>query len=163
MNSKLKKLRGEEHPGCLLCGPSHPRGMRLDFKLREDGGVEAVVKGSKALEGYRGILHGGVIAALLDSAMTNCLFARGVKGLTAELKIRYLRPVALRAPFLVRAFPERAYGNFYALKAELLQDEILKAKGTGKFLSFSKISLEQSARASGQDSSGCRPIRREAL
>lgn len=163
MNSKLKKLRGEEHPGCLLCGQSHPRGMKLDFELREDGSVEAMVRVSKALEGYRGMLHGGVIAALLDSAMTNCLFARGVKGLTAELKIRYLQPVALQAPFLVRAFPEKVYGHFYSLKAELLQEGILKSKGLGKFLSFSEIPIGPKIGASRRVSSGYRSISRRDL
>jgi acyl-coenzyme A thioesterase PaaI-like protein len=37
-----------------------------------DGGVEAHFDCSRIFEGYSHRIHGGVIAALLDGAMTNC-------------------------------------------------------------------------------------------
>lgn len=39
------------------------------------GGVSTVFRGDALLEGYPGLVHGGIICALVDGAMTNCLFS----------------------------------------------------------------------------------------
>jgi acyl-coenzyme A thioesterase PaaI-like protein len=44
-------------------------------------------------EGYSGIVHGGIIATLLDSAMSHSLFKKGVRPLTGSLSIRYSCPI----------------------------------------------------------------------
>ena len=77
----------------MLCGDHNPLSLRLDFRPDAEGGVRADLQGGARLQGYDGILHGGVVAALLDAAMTHCLFHHGVVGLTAELRVRYLKPV----------------------------------------------------------------------
>jgi len=138
MTTILKKIRREEHPYCLLCGRNNPRGLKLDFQFMENGTMETSLRCSKGLEGYRGIVHGGVIAALLDSIMTNCLFANGVKALTAELKVRYLSSVNTKELIRLRAVIEKSYAHFFMLKAELFQNGTAKARATGKFFSFSQ-------------------------
>lgn len=45
------------------------------------------------MEGFRGIVHGGVIATVLDEAMSKAVLFSGRSALTAELRIRYRRPV----------------------------------------------------------------------
>ena len=59
--------------------------MAQEFVLQPDGSVRGVFFASAPLEGYTGLLHGGIAAAFLDGAMTNCLFAHGIEALTAEL------------------------------------------------------------------------------
>jgi acyl-coenzyme A thioesterase PaaI-like protein len=131
----LARLGAREHRRCLLCGASHPGGLRLAFAVQPDGAVEAAVPGRAFLEGYPGILHGGAIAALLDAAMTNALFARGLVGLTAELTVRFLAPVRLDRPALVRAtLTGTRVRQPYCLQAELEQDGQRVAHATGKFL-----------------------------
>ena len=146
MNASYKKTRSEEHRYCLLCGPGNGRGLKLDFRPTKEGGVESSLKCSKTLQGYRNIVHGGVISALLDSAMTHCLFAHSIKALTAELKIRFSLPVNTKNTVQLRAWIEKSFGHYHMLKAELVQDRIVKAKATGKFIAFSHAPL-QSQRA----------------
>jgi acyl-coenzyme A thioesterase PaaI-like protein len=62
-------------------------------EVDRDGAVHTVFKAHEGLQGYRGILHGGVITALLDAAMANCLFLKGVEALTGDLHVRFLKPV----------------------------------------------------------------------
>ena len=45
-----------------------------------------------------------MIAALLDSAMTQCLFAQGCQAFTAELTVRYRQPVAAADRLIIRAW-----------------------------------------------------------
>src|SRR5664280_728378 len=86
---RLANNQTEAHPFCFVCSGSNPMGLALRYEPQPDGCVSARFMGHSALEGYSGLLHGGLIATLLDGAMTNCLFARGIRGLTAELKVRY--------------------------------------------------------------------------
>ncbi len=102
--------------------------------LQADGSVEGVFAAKAPLEGYPGLLHGGIAAAFLDGAMTNCLFARGVQALTAELLVRYREPVAVPGKITTRAMLTESHGRLYFLRAELRQEGRLKATAIGKFV-----------------------------
>jgi acyl-coenzyme A thioesterase PaaI-like protein len=122
------------HPGCIVCSGSNARGLRLRYARTAGNGVEAEIECDRSLEGYGGRLHGGVIAAALDGAMTHCLFALGRTAVTAELNVRFRHPVATGRPATVRARLERDLGPLYLLEAELVQDGVVKAAASGKFL-----------------------------
>ena len=77
--------------------------------------------------------------SLLDGAMTNCLFAHGQQGITGELKVRFRHPVVINRMAIVRAWIDRSTPPFHVLQAELIQDEWLKAKATGKFVQRSHL------------------------
>ena len=109
-------------------------GLALRYRVEPDGGVAATFLGNCALEGYAGLLHGGVVAALLDGAMTNCLFARGLPALTVELNVRYHTGVAAAEIVTVRAWLESESHGLYQLQAELTQGGTVKASATAKFM-----------------------------
>ncbi len=131
---QFQAIRERVHPGCFVCSPAHPAGLRQEFTLQPDGSVESTFAGGEAWEGYRGYLHGGVAAALLDGAMTNLLFAHGLEAFTAELRVRYRHPVAARSPMTVSARWDESHGLFHSLRAELRQDAQIKVTAVGKFL-----------------------------
>ncbi|MFH1999293.1 MAG: hotdog domain-containing protein, partial [Planctomycetota bacterium] len=81
-------LARRTHPNCVVCGRENPKGFHLHFSLQKDGSVEGHFYCSKNLEGYPEQLHGGVIASLLDGAMTHCLFLHGYTAVTVELSIK---------------------------------------------------------------------------
>jgi acyl-coenzyme A thioesterase PaaI-like protein len=122
------------HRGCVVCGGANERGLRLSYSPGEGGGVQAELDCDDSLEGYGGRLHGGVIAAALDGAMTHCLFTLGRTAVTAELNVRFKHPVATGRPATVRARLERDLAPLYLLQAELVQDGIVKAAASAKFL-----------------------------
>ena len=80
----------------------------LQFQIVEDGVVESTFDCQSELEGYRHFLHGGVVCAILDGGMTNCLFALGNAAVTADLQVRFLQPVAATGLATVRAWMEMA-------------------------------------------------------
>ena len=143
--------RKEAHPNCVVCGPENESGLRLEFDTLEDGSVQTHFNCDAIYEGFPGMLHGGVITSLLDGAMTNCLFAHGRTGITGELKVRFCHPVATGQGSLVRAWIEVSSPPFHVLKAELIQDQQVKARATGKF-------MEQAA-----SQLACRPLIRLSL
>jgi acyl-coenzyme A thioesterase PaaI-like protein len=132
---RLLNTQMETHPFCFVCSGSNPMGLALRYAPQPDGSVSARFLGHSALEGYPGLLHGGVIAALLDGAMTNCLFALGNPALTVELKVRYHAGVFAAEESLIQARLEDDSHGLYQLRAELRQSGVVKASATGKFMS----------------------------
>jgi acyl-coenzyme A thioesterase PaaI-like protein len=130
----FRSTQAEAHPFCFVCSGSNPMGLALRYAPQPDGSVSASFLGHSALEGYPGLLHGGVIAALLDGAMTNCLFAQGRPALTVELKVRYHAEVGAAEELQVRAWLEDDSHGLYQLRAELKQGGEVKAAATGKFM-----------------------------
>lgn len=109
-------------------------GLGLRYEAQPDGRVVATFIGHSALEGYPGRLHGGVIATLLDGAMTHCLFAHGIQGVTAELNVRYLHAVSAGAMLTLRASLQHAAHGLYQLEAEIAEAGVVKVTATGKFM-----------------------------
>ena len=132
--AQFKSIRTGAHPFCIVCGQSNPFGFGVKFNCEADGSVSATFLGHPALEGFEGILHGGVIASLLDGAMTNCLFAHDCVAMTGELNVRYREPVVIGEEMHVRAWIERSSPPLHLLAAELKQDGRVKAAATAKFM-----------------------------
>jgi acyl-coenzyme A thioesterase PaaI-like protein len=122
------------HAHCLLCGSDNPLSLKLDFTPVGADGVRGTVVCRDVLQGYEGMVHGGVIAAFLDSAMTHCLFHRGIEAVTADLSIRYRRPLPCRARATISARIVQFTPPLYRLTAELTVGEQLIARATGAFL-----------------------------
>jgi acyl-coenzyme A thioesterase PaaI-like protein len=130
----LESLGAAEHSDCLMCGPANSLGLKLRFSVQPDGSVLAMFRCREAFRSYPETLHGGVISALLDAAMTNALFSTGVVGVTAELTVLFLAPVALNRGAVVRASVERDAHPLFYVRAELEQDRKVMARATAKFL-----------------------------
>lgn len=126
----------KNHSHCILCGDRNPWSLQLDFTAGEDGTVRASFQGRRLLQGYDGLLHGGVIASLLDSAMTNCLLRQEIPALTGELRIRYLRPVPCDKVLELRAAVTSSRPPLYMLASELRLDGVLMARASAKFMNF---------------------------
>jgi len=130
----LSEMREQHHRTCPICGDLNPNGLRAAFEVCPDGAVQAEVICGEGKEGYAGHLHGGIIASLLDGAMTNCLFSHGIRAVTGELIVRMIHPLQADSAVVARAWLERRLSPLYLLKAELRQDGRLAARGTAKFM-----------------------------
>lgn len=122
------------HPRCVLCGPHNPWSLGLEFQADPDGSVQTTFRGHERLQGYEGILHGGVIASLLDAAMTHCLFHHGVHAVTAALDIRFKEAVPLKVPLLVRAHPRSMRPSLFRLEAEIIWEDRVLASAEARFM-----------------------------
>jgi acyl-coenzyme A thioesterase PaaI-like protein len=80
------------------------------------------------------LIHGGIISLLLDSAMTNCLFAKNKKAVTGMLSVRYLHPVSINRMADISARLVKSAPPLYYLEAQISQDGVMLAKASGKFM-----------------------------
>jgi len=133
--ARLDEVHAREHPMCLVCGHLNPSGLKLKFKVQPDGSVVAVFDCMPALQSYPDVLHGGVISAILDSAMVNALFAIGIVAVTATLEVRFLAPTATGRFAKVRAWIESANAHpLYVQRAELIQDGKVMVEAKARFI-----------------------------
>lgn len=127
-------MRERFHPRCIACSPDRPDGLRLQFTQTADGGVEAPLACTPELEGYPGVVHGGVLALVFDSAMANCMFSCGYRAVTGELNVRYLGPVEVGKDAKVSVKVTRESHPLYVLEGRIEQDGVEKARAMGKFV-----------------------------
>ena len=129
------------HPACVVCGERNESGLGLRFEPQADGSVLARFACAPDYQGYPGRLHGGVVSMLLDAAMTNCLFARGIQAVTGRLNVRFRHPVRLGTDAVLRAWMVQHHPPLYMLKAELAQEGKVCALADAKF--FREDAIEE--------------------
>lgn len=86
-----------EIPGynCFGCSSRNPIGLHLDFELADDA-VVTHWQPTSSYQGWDNILHGGIIATLLDEAASWAVQAfLDTCGVTSSLNVKYLKPVAV--------------------------------------------------------------------
>ncbi len=78
---------------CFCCGKENDRGLKLIFSYPEEGTAETVCKIPAYFTGWRSMVHGGFLAMLLDETMAHACMSGKKLSVTAELTVRYLKPV----------------------------------------------------------------------
>lgn len=77
---------------CVICGPDNPIGLHIQWDARNGESV-ANVAIPEDFQGWRGVVHGGLVAALLDEAMWYATYSvTGTSVLTVALETRYHHP-----------------------------------------------------------------------
>lgn len=118
---------------CFVCGPDNPAGLRLRFRWEGEAAVAEFVPGEEHV-GWERVVHGGILAAVLDDAMGNVFYLRGYQALTARMEVRYRRPVRPRDHLVVRAWLAAEDARTLRTRAELLRDGEVVCTAEGVFL-----------------------------
>ncbi|MEE9124550.1 MAG: PaaI family thioesterase, partial [candidate division NC10 bacterium] len=73
---------------CFVCGKRNPNGLQLDFELVGDTEVRTSFLPTKQFQGFRDIVHGGIITTILDEVTVNGVWLPGIKAVTGKLEVR---------------------------------------------------------------------------
>ena len=120
---------------CFGCGPANTTGLHLEFLLAEDGSVVCLPSIPECFEGPHGLVHGGIIATLLDEAMSKSVRAIGLTGVTRQLEIEYRSPVHSGEPIRLEGRLVRAEGRKHWTEARILNHKgHVLAEGKGLFI-----------------------------
>src|SRR3989442_9820873 len=111
---------------CFGCGDRNPEGLHIDFEI-EGTRVGGRFRPRDTHQGWPGLAHGGVAAAVLDEAMGWAMYAAGAWAMTARMEVKYRRPLPLGEELLVSAEGTRDRGR--RLEAEA---EVRTATGEGR-------------------------------
>jgi uncharacterized protein (TIGR00369 family) len=117
---------------CFGCGQANPAGLHLEFLLAEDRSVVCIATIPDKFEGPRGYVHGGIIATLLDEAMSKAVRARGLTAMTRNLEVEYPRPVPSGVPVRMEGKILSSEGRKHWVQARILNahgSELALGKG----------------------------------
>jgi uncharacterized protein (TIGR00369 family) len=119
-SEKLTPMAHRAQNRCFGCGQANATGLRLEFLLAEDGTVVCLPTIPDSFEGPAGYLHGGIIATLLDEAMSKSVRARGLTAMTRQMEVDYLRPVHSGTPIRLESRLVRSEGRKHWSEARIL-------------------------------------------
>lgn len=117
MNTVEDRLRVEEHTGCVVCGVDNATGFQLAYTTETVGRVSALWTPTARYEGFKGMVHGGMLATVLDEAMAKAVVSLGLEALTGELRVRFRQYVALDEPLRITGWVVSHRGRLLKVEA----------------------------------------------
>ncbi len=88
---------------CFVCGEKNPQGLKLILRTDpERGEAETEVTYPGHLQGWAKVVHGGLLATVLDEAMIYAAMAAGLTCITGEITVRFLKPAGTGIPLKVK-------------------------------------------------------------
>lgn len=128
---------------CFACGEKNPIGLHLKFLIKEDY-IETKYSFPKELQGYKDIVHGGMISLLLDEVMVNLPWQKSkVPVVSAELKIKLKKPLKVGEEVIARAHIIKQKGRIFFIKGEVRTEKTNELIAEGESLCV-KIDAKQS-------------------
>lgn len=127
--SKRVKQPNSNH--CFACGLDNPHGLALSFYELGPDRLESRYSVPDRFEGYPGIVHGGIIASMLDEIVsrTAMIGQHDEFMMTARLEIKYRQPVPTHVELQLLGFLARRKGRTAFARGEVrLPDGTLGAE-----------------------------------
>ena len=121
---------------CFACGQDNPEGMHLNFALdRKRKRFVSHFRLSKRFTGPPGYCHGGIIATILDDAMSKLSKLHDVIAATSRMTVEYRRPVPLNQPLRVESREISKRGRRLMRVAEIIDEKgTVLARSRGVFV-----------------------------
>ena len=122
---------------CFVCGQNNPRGLKISVTYREaELAAETEISLPREFQGWAGVIHGGILATLLDEMMAHAVWHFAGPGLTLGLEVRFHAPLKPDEPILVRGVLHTQTGRRRLAEGEIIRttDDIRIASGKSRFL-----------------------------
>jgi uncharacterized protein (TIGR00369 family) len=123
---------------CYVCGQKNPLGLQLRFFVEENV-VKTEFTPKENQLGYPGVVHGGILSAIMDEIMgwPLALLTKRLS-VTTQLQMRFLKPVAFGQTYLVSAQVVNAERKLWKGRGEIRDKEnALYVEGSGIYMPYS--------------------------
>ncbi len=125
----MKKQANSRH--CFVCGVENKFGLHLTFYQHENGAVVVETIVPEHFQGYPGVVHGGIVASLVDEALGRVHMGHDPDHprfmYTAKLTVNYRRPVPTNRPIKILAQAVKSKRRLATSNAQIIgpDDELL--------------------------------------
>ncbi|HPU46466.1 MAG TPA: PaaI family thioesterase [Bacteroidales bacterium] len=138
----MKKIKKEslnqQDDFCFGCSDRNPVGLHLEFYDYGDY-VESEWKANKNYEGWHGVLHGGIVATLLDEVGSWVIVSKICRaGMTVELNVRYHKKISTNEKIYIQGKLIEYKKNIAFIESKIIQNGEIKASGMSKYFLFDK-------------------------
>lgn len=116
---------------CFVCGKNNPIGLKVKFRLE---GKKAIAEftPTEFHQGWKGVVHGGIIQTLLDEGMSWAAIFAGLVTVSAKMEIRWKRPANVGEMLLISSSLTRNTRRLVEAEATVsLKDGTVVAEANG--------------------------------
>ncbi len=116
---------------CFVCGVMNTAGLQIEFFNDGPDACHATVTLDDRFQGYPGVVHGGIVATMLDETSSRSVLAGNPDRLmfTAKLEVRYRQPVPTNRPLTLRGRVEKDRGRLVMVSGDVsLEDGTILAE-----------------------------------
>ncbi|MDA3837470.1 MAG: PaaI family thioesterase [Candidatus Delongbacteria bacterium] len=125
-------MKLEEDKHCFVCGDLNEIGLHVDFTVNDDNSATAKIKVPQNFQGWKDIVHGGIISTLLDEVSIYACRKISQKGVTAEIKVKFKKPIPVETELTLQARVVDHKRKLIMVEAELLVDDVVYASAETK-------------------------------
>lgn len=125
---------------CFVCGRENPAGLHVHFFADAENRIHAEFTPRDEHQGFPGIMHGGLISALFDEAIGRTAIANDFWCVTAELTVRYKKPVPIGEPLHILGEVVKSSARVLHGRGEIraVRDNIVLAEAEGVYVRISE-------------------------
>ncbi len=114
---------------CFVCGVENTCGLKIRFFNEGYHHCTARITLNEQYQSYPGIVHGGILATILDETMGRAILAEGDEPreitderfmFTAKIEIRYRKSVPLNQEFIVRGRVDKDRDRLVMVSGEIV-------------------------------------------
>jgi uncharacterized protein (TIGR00369 family) len=129
----MKELKDNQR--CYVCGKDNPSGLNVQFSFDHTAGtITGRFTPRREHEGWEGIVHGGIIAALMDEAMVKLAAHLGKPAVSAEITVKFKARVASGEELVVTGKIVKESRRLIEAEATVEKGLIVVAEAKGKLL-----------------------------
>ncbi len=111
---------------CFCCGAKNPIGLKLEFETTAEGRMRTIWTPRKEHQGFKDIVHGGLVATVLDEVMVRLLYLRGIAAVTAAMETKLIAPVRWGRPYRFDGWIVQDRGRAVITEAEAFLEETME-------------------------------------
>jgi len=120
---------------CFVCGRENPFGLKLSFSPGPGPDqVETQVVFPEHMQGWPGIVHGGLVSTLLDEIMVKAAEAKSIKCVTGEIQVRFKKPTLTQEAY-------KAVGKILTIRQRIIYTEATLANSGGELVAVANAKL----------------------
>jgi uncharacterized protein (TIGR00369 family) len=127
----MKELR--DYPNCFICGQDNPIGLKITFEMKNGKATGEYIT-SRDFEGYKDVLHGGIISSLLDEVMAYAVFSQGLVAVTTQMEVKFRKAAKIGEKLSLEGNIVNDRGRLILTEGKIWNQEgDIVATGKGKF------------------------------
>jgi len=126
----LEFIQRYEH--CFVCGDKNDIGLKIDFFYERER-AKGEYTPTRNFEGYKNILHGGIISALLDEVMIKSILAKGIITLTSRIEVKFKNTAKIGEKLLLEGWIKEDKGRLILAEGKAFKQDgniVAVAQGT---------------------------------
>jgi len=132
----------QRYSQCFVCGDKNETGLRIDF-FYDRGKAKAEFTPRKNFQGYKDLLHGGILSTLLDEVMIKAILAKGIVTVTSRIEVKFKKPASIGQKLFLEGKISEDKGRVILTEGKVLDQEgNLVASAEGKYFKVKGLRRE---------------------